>query len=1552
MSQPYEDSKDRQPSPELPGQGDERLLAEFFENASIGIHLAGPDGTILRANQTELDLLGYRREEYVGSHIADFHVDLAMIEGILARLRRGEALHKQPARLRAKDGSIRDVIISASALIEKGKFVYSRCFTLDVTDQKHAEQALRESEERFRALTMNAPVAVFIKDLKGRYKFANDLARRALGRDDVVGMTDHELMPTELAEILRKHDRSVLETGMAIEREEAVEGHGVRRDFLSVKFPFLDARGAATAVCGVAMDITERKEAERVRLDSEQRLRLALEAGQMGTWEWKIETNEVIWSPSLEVIHGLEPGSFGGTFADFQNDIHPGDREQVISSITQTLEEGHDYHVEYRLIRPDGSLRWVEGRGKLFRNEAGAPARMIGVCIDITDRRHVEAELKAKEAELELVAETTPLILTRCSRDLRYLFANRAAAALFGLTPDQMIGRPIVDVMGRRTFDVIKPRIDRVLAGEQVEFEVEMGYKVGPRWVRATYTPERDACSEVTGWVASIVDITDRKRAELALSDSEERFARFMQNLPGLAWIKDVQGRYVYANDAAEKAFQTARERLYGRSDEELFPSATAALFAENDRRALETGTCVQAEETLLHEDGRLHHSIVSKFPIPGRDGQPTLVGGMAIDITDRKHAEEAQMRSEERYRAIVEGQTEMVCRFRTDGEILFVNGAYARARGTVPEALLGANLWEFIDPVDRPDVEALLDRIRPGSPEVRIENRFHTPEGTRWTLWTNRGLQFDAGGRATEVQSAGIDITDRKRLEQSLKFLAEASKSLSSLVDYKSTLQQVAQLAVSGFADWCSVHMLDAHGILQRLAIAHADPAKIRLAEEYYRQYSVDPDAPHGAQHVIRTGQPELVTDISDSMLVSLARDQQQLSLLRDLGLKSYMCVPLAAKGKTLGAIDFVCGESGRRFGADDLVMAEDLAHRAAIAIENARLYQSLQLELAVRRKAEEKLVLARLAAEVANRSKSEFLANMSHEIRTPMTAILGYTDVLRLHLQDSDDIYCVDTIRRNGEYLLEIIGDILDLSRIEAGKLEIEKQRFAPDELLFDIRSLMEVRAAEKGVPLYVEYEGRLPATIESDPTRLRQILVNLIGNAIKFTDAGSVRLVVRYVPGGECGGPTSEVGGHAVEEGFQASRSGLQGPHVRSGLEGESAGAVEAAQGARLEFSVIDTGIGIDPQQQRRLFEPFTQADSSVTRRFGGSGLGLSISHRLAVMLGGEIAVQSEPGKGSTFTLTIASGVPAGVPLVEPRQEITSTSNEAAVPRRLACRVLVVDDRNDVRHLAQHFLEEAGAEVLAAANGQEALTQVSRAKEHGQPVDLVLLDMQMPVMDGYETASRLRQRGYEGPIVALTAHAMKGDHERCLEAGCDAYVTKPIDRQRMVEIVARYTQDISIDQLRAQRPWPLALHARSAAKCESPPTHQHRPAPNARRVLIVDDSPDACRALEMLLEAKGHQIAVARNGAEAFDAATRHRPEVVLLDLSLPDMSGHDVARRLRSRDETRDALLIAVSGHDSPEDIRLSQEAGCDYHLVKPASIAKLEQLFTRGGGSRS
>ena len=461
----------------------------------------------------------------------------------------------------------------------------------------------------------------------------------------------------------------------------------------------------------------------------------------------------------------------------------------------------------------------------------------------------------------------------------------------------------------------------------------------------------------------------------------------------------------------------------------------------------------------------------------------------------------------------------------------------------------------------------------------------------------------------------------------------------------------------------------------------------------------------------------------------------------------------------QTLSACAGIGWTAVRHYSEKKLILTENRHLRA----EHATLKMAhLESTMKAIQEREERLAIeaSRLAteeflhaAQKANQSKSEFLANISHEIRTPMTSIIGFADELMDKVEDPDAAEAAGIIKRNGEHLLDILNDVLDISKIEAGKLEVERIPCSLREILGDAVALMRKRAEAKGLQLTVETSSEIPDTVVTDPTRVRQILINLLGNAIKFTERGVIRLEATCRPD----------------------------PDDRR----------------RLRLDVIDTGIGMMPEQIEKLFSPFSQADLSTTRKYGGTGLGLAISKRLAEMLGGDLTVQSAAGLGSRFTVVVDASSAQDIPdkpfLTSAKTEArnTSTGEEAVINGR----ILLVEDSPDNQRLISVILRKAGAKVEIASDGQEALdrllptAQTSRSGRTDLGVDLVLMDIEMPRVNGLEAVKRLRAEGFSLPILALSAHALEHQVQAARDAGCDTYLLKPIDRKRLFAAVRQH-------------------------------------------------------------------------------------------------------------------------------------------------------------------
>ncbi len=672
--------------------------------------------------------------------------------------------------------------------------------------------------------------------------------------------------------------------------------------------------------------------------------------------------------------------------------------------------------------------------------------------------------------------------------------------------------------------------------------------------------------------------------------------------------------------------------------------------------------------------------------------------------------AEERRRQSEERLRLVIEGTRAGVWDWNMPtGDVVF-NERWAQIVGYTLKELepVSIQMWrDLCHPDDLKRFDELLERHFAGEADFYdCECRMKHKEG-HWVWVHDRGrvVEWTDDGHPLRMTGTHIEITDRKRAEAELRdsemrsrTLLEDSPVCNKIIDLDSRLQYMSAAG------------------LRQLKIPDIKPFYGCIyPPDFYPESMRIPLI----EHLERAKAGEI--------------SSVECPVLDMEGCEVWYHTTFVPARDNEGRVKYVIASSvdvterkraERQLQETNTLLEEQTARAGDMAAE----------------------------AEMASAAKSEFLANMSHEIRTPMTAILGFAENLLDPDQPlSEKLNAVHTIRRNGELLLQIINDILDISKIEAGKLEVERIRCSPVQLIAEVKALMQVRADAKNLPFKVEYVGSLPETFESDPTRLKQILVNLIGNAIKFTETGGVRLITRY-----------------VDDGAEPN----------------------------MQFDVLDTGLGMTEEQVGKLFNAFAQADSSTTRKFGGTGLGLTISKRLAEKLGGDVTVESKPGQGSMFRVTVATGSLNGVTMLDDPTTATVVQPETVTATnpnadKLDCRILLAEDGVDNQRLISFILKKAGADVTIVENGKLALDAALAARDGGHAFDVILMDMQMPVMDGYEATGQLRREGYAAPIIALTAHAMASDRKKCIRAGCDDYATKPINRAKLIEMINAHRQ-----------------------------------------------------------------------------------------------------------------------------------------------------------------
>jgi len=1102
---------------------------------------------------------------------------------------------------------------------------------LDLTEQKQAEAALRQQAEALEnqqkwleaILDLMPTPTVFVEPGTARVTFANKIANELAGGDlpknksleeypTAYYCTDAngERIPTErMPAVLLARGERLQNYEMNWHTPEGIRATLCWGEMLPPMY-------GHPAICiGMFQDVTGLKQIEENLRQTEERLRIALTSAQMIAWDMNLKTNYVVCSDNAPVVWGIQTG----TGDDFFAVVHPDDRANVIRAYERALSGEISYAQEYRIIGADGQVRWLNSQGRVYLDIDGQPERMSGVSVDITERKQAEEErnrLLEREQAARAIAEAE-------RRRLKDIFTQLPAMFAVLTGPDHIFefaNQTFLEVSGR-TEDIIG-KTDREAFPElegQPYFdihhyvyttgEIVRGEEYVLRWTpigdgnlvegffNLVYLPLKDTEGQVEGILIHGIEVTNQVRArqqveQLLVSqrEAEERLRVAVKNSPLTVFNQDKELRYTWIYNPT---FDLTADAVVGKRDEDLVSTEDAAVLTRIKSQVLETGIG-QRQEVKLTTQGRDWYYDLTVEPLRDKVGDIIGITCAVVDVSERKQAEAEREQLLARERAALteteKVQQQLSVIFETspvgigllnhEQRFVAINEALAEINGLSREQHLGHTIPELFGQSD-PELVQLFKRLyTTGEPFISPQFAVNVPgrDDRRPGYYNVYYLPMaNRRGEVEEVLVYVVDVTQRVRLEQAQQYLSKASAVLASSLDYQTTLERVAQLTVPELADWCTIHVVEEDGSIEQLAVAHVDPAKIEWAHQIRDKYPLNPDDPRGAALTLRTGQPDLLSDIPDEMLVQAAHDPEHLEILRQVGFKSVMSVPLRVQQRILGVISFVSAESGRQYDQTDLRLAQELARRASLAIDNAQLYRSA-LE-------------HRAQAEAANRVKDEFLAVLSHELRTPLNPILGWARLLRdRRLDASKTDFALGTIERNAKLQAQLIEDLLDISRILQGKLRLA---VAPIDLITTIEAAIEtvrLSAEAKAIQLHVNL-APLVGQVLGDGDRLQQVVWNLLSNAIKFTPEGG-RVDIRL------------------------QRVGTQA-----------------------QITVTDTGKGINSDFLPHVFEAFRQADSKTTRTFGGLGLGLSIARHLVELHGGTIRADSAgEGQGAIFTVEL--------------------------------------------------------------------------------------------------------------------------------------------------------------------------------------------------------------------------------------------------------------------------------------------------------------------------
>ncbi|MBG1262392.1 PAS domain-containing protein [Nostoc commune] len=1161
-------------------------------------------------------------------------------------------------------------------------------------------------------------------------------------------------------------------------------------------------------------ELTERRRVETELRESEQWLRLALSASRMGTWNWNIQTGKISWSDNLEALFGLQPGEFDGSFEMFAARLHPDDRDRVLAAVGRAVATGEDYDIEFRVVYPNGKIRWALSQGKVLYDQHGQPIQMAGIDLDITERKQSTESLRESEERFRQLAENIDAVFwIKEVQENRVSYVSPAYKRLWGLNPQELY-------QGQQAWiDRIHPEdreaTDRAFHEKAVAGKFDEEYRIilpdgSIRWVHDRCFPLRDETGEIYRFAGIAEDISDRKHSLASLQDSQERFRTSVENMLDCFGVyravRNEQGQIVdfvteYVNDAACLNNQMTYEQQIGRGLCELLPGHRESGLFNEYCQVVETGQPL-IKDSLVYEDNYGEQRLVRAFDIRVAKFGDGFVATWR-DITVRQQTQEALRQSEEFKNRILDSSSDCIKVLSLNGRLLYMNtGGLCLMEIDDLDSYLNTEWLCFWEGSYRQQAEQALAAAKIG--EVSIFRGYcPTAKGTPkwWEIVVSPIL--DASGQMERVLLISRDITERQKTELLLqesearlklaykatrsgvwdwdiiRNSAHVSEEYCNLLGFDPTTQEVS------FEEWLSLLHPD-----DRTFATEVVSRTIQQQQEYYEtDYRIlHPDGIRwlaarakvfydaAGNGVRMLGNVQDITDRkqveeklrqSEERFRTLADNMSQFAWMADENGSIFWYNErwFEYTGTTLEEMQ---GWGWQKVHHPDHV--DRVAHHFRHCLATGELWEDTfplrrqdgqycwflsratpirdregkvlrwfgtNTDITERQEAvqeRDRLLqleqAARAEAERANRIKDEFLAVLSHELRSPLNPILGWTKLLQTRkFNETKTAEALATIERNAKLQTQLIDDLLDVAKILRGKLSIDA---APVNLTFVIESAIDtVRTA--AIAKSITLHPILPniGQVSGDSNRLQQIVWNLLSNAIKFTPNGG-RVEIRL---------------ERVND--------------------------------QAQIIVSDTGKGINPDFLPHIFESFRQEDVSITRRYGGLGLGLAIVRQLVEAHGGIITADS-PGEGFGATFTVQ------LPLLNVEPEIKQIDELPQQALELTgIRVLTVDDDPDARELLTVLLAEYGASVLTVASASEVLANL----ESFQP-DVLVSDIGMPEVDGYSLIQQIRtlppEKGGQIPAIALTAYARVDDYQRAIASGYQRHVTKPLDPEELVQAV----------------------------------------------------------------------------------------------------------------------------------------------------------------------